>query len=345
MASTPRHHVVPQFLLRRFADASGKLHMVSRDDIEGRRLPVTVNNACNEAGFYRVESEDVDLDHRQEHDPEVIEKHLSVFEDRGERALAEIFNTDPPWDLHARFHLVNFAALQYVRGWSFRRYLNEIGTLTMRRVLMSDTDRLREMAVQLLRSDGRAITDSALASQIDEIVGPSGPHLVSSKPNAIQTGMEFAFGPLGEMLWVRALRVLHFEENSPLLTSDNPVVTWSPRPAERVEPLRLAAGIALPVSPTCALWFARRGHDGHSYSGVARAGQINFAVADSAEKWIFAHPDTNPLANLDIPVSRATWVDEKAEERRDDDGTYRELWGTVFDKFIYATVLPFPSGL
>ncbi|MDP9117162.1 MAG: DUF4238 domain-containing protein [Actinomycetota bacterium] len=45
-----RHHLVPQFLLRRFADANGKLIMVKPGDLEVA-VPVTVNNACNEAGF------------------------------------------------------------------------------------------------------------------------------------------------------------------------------------------------------------------------------------------------------------------------------------------------------
>lgn len=48
----PRHHLVPEMYLRRFADESKRLVMVSRDDLTAA-LPITVKNACNEAGSTR----------------------------------------------------------------------------------------------------------------------------------------------------------------------------------------------------------------------------------------------------------------------------------------------------
>ena len=300
MAATPRHHLVPQFLLREFADQAGRLRMIDRRDVSGAPRLVSVNNACNEAGFYRIDTDDVDPDHRDGHDPEVIEKHLSVFEARAKRALYTMVHSDPPWEPYDRFDVVNFVALQYVRGWRFRRMLDERGTAVMRHLLRSDPDRLRQMAVDLARSDGLPVNETTIAAGIEEMVGPRGPRLVSSKPNAIQIGLKSAFGPLGEMLWVRALKVVHFAPDTTLLTSDSPVATWSPGNTGRVLPLGTAAAVALPIAPTTALWFTRGGTDGHSNARAVRAAQINHVVADSAERWIFTHPERGALDKLAI---------------------------------------------
>jgi hypothetical protein len=330
MASTPRHHLVPQLLLRRFADADGNLCMVKRDDPNGLPLRISVNNACNEAGFYRIETEDVEPDHRDGHDPEVVEKMLSMFESRAEAAIEHILAGQLPWTDDDRFHLVNFVALHFVRGWRYRRHMNEIGTLTMRRMLASVSDRMTRMARQHLRSEGRAVTQAAIDEFVAVILGPSGPKLVSSQPNAIQTGFEFALEFLAERLFIRPMRLERFDNSTPLLTSDSPVVTWSPdHPDKRVVPLADAATITLPISPTAALTFSQGGHDAVATAGTVRARQINLAVADTAERWIYFRPGTNPLGALDIPPEKPHWVGERIASRIDDDGRYRELWGTV----------------
>ncbi len=95
MASTPRHHLVPQFLLRRFADDDAKLVMVKRDDLSVS-LPTTVNNACNEAGFYRIDTEDVAPSHQDGHDPEAAEKTLAAFEARADKSIRRIIEGATP---------------------------------------------------------------------------------------------------------------------------------------------------------------------------------------------------------------------------------------------------------
>jgi hypothetical protein len=45
--------------LRRFADGRGRLVMVNRADVDDRRI-VTVNNACNEVGFYSIATENLE---------------------------------------------------------------------------------------------------------------------------------------------------------------------------------------------------------------------------------------------------------------------------------------------
>lgn len=329
MATTPRHHLVPQFLLRWFADGDGKLIMVKRDDLDAS-FPSTVNNACNEAGYYRIETEDLEPGYRDGHDPEALEKLLSVFESRAEQAIRHLLDDTPPWTDEDRYHLAHFTALQYVRGWHFRKQLDELGTLAMRREMLADRPSLERSAKRFLRERGEPATQKAVAEFIQRAYGSGGPRLVLGKSHAIQTTFRFAMETLVPMLFTRPLRLVHFAEDAPLLTSDSPVVTWAPgTPASRVVALSDAATITLPLTPSLALSFAVRGHDAIGTAGATRARQINTAAADLADRWIYYHPDTAPLAGLVIPSERPHWQDERLAARVDEGGNYRELWWSV----------------
>ena len=53
-----RHHIVPQFLLQRFANEEGQLRALNRIDLNSAHM-TSVRNACREAGYYRIETEDL----------------------------------------------------------------------------------------------------------------------------------------------------------------------------------------------------------------------------------------------------------------------------------------------
>jgi hypothetical protein len=123
--------------LRLYADASKKLTMVARDDLT-RAHTVTVNNACNEAGYYRIPAEDIEPYARAGHDPDALEKVLATVEGTTVPVIDKLIatNTAPslddlstregleaPWD---RYQLALFVALQMTRTWAFRRDLKEL---------------------------------------------------------------------------------------------------------------------------------------------------------------------------------------------------------------------------
>lgn len=329
MAKSPRHHLVPQFLLRRFADAEKKLVMVKREDL-GYSVTSTVGNACNEAGFYRIETDDIDPDHREGHDPEALEKALSVFEKRADRAIKSLLGGAPPWSIEKHYDLGMFTAFQYVRGWHLRKQFDEMGTLAMRREMLANRPRAEALAKRYLRERGEKVTSESVDEFINNAYGPDGPRLVMGQPHAIQVSFRFALETVAPRILTRPIRLLHFSEDAPLLTSDSPVATWSPnRPHDRVVALADATTITMPIAPNLALSFARGGQDAISRAGATRARQINMAVADIADRWIYHHPDTAPLEGLVIPPEKPRWHDEKLAARIDDDGTYRELWQTV----------------
>ena len=64
----PHHHLVPQFLLRNFANKRDELRARARDDLTSGHL-TSVNRACNEIGFYRIEADDLEPWARDGHDP------------------------------------------------------------------------------------------------------------------------------------------------------------------------------------------------------------------------------------------------------------------------------------
>lgn len=227
MATSPRHHLVPQFLLRRFADDDDKLVMVKREDLNAS-FRTTVKNACNEAGFYRIETDDIDSDHREGFDPEALEKHLSVFESRAEPAIQHLLASTPPWTDDDHYDLANITALQYVRGWHFRKQLDQLGTLAMRRDMLANRPRLEQMAKRFLRERGERPTRKAIDEFIEDAFGPQGPRLVMGKPHAIQASFSFALEVLAPRLMVLPMRLLHVADESALLISDSPVVTWAP---------------------------------------------------------------------------------------------------------------------
>lgn len=77
-----RHHLVPQFYLRNFADESDQVLLINRDDFTQVHRSA-VKNAAVEVGFYRIETEELRREEdRATHDPEVIETHLSGLESR-----------------------------------------------------------------------------------------------------------------------------------------------------------------------------------------------------------------------------------------------------------------------
>src|SRR5688500_7539718 len=56
MNEARRHHYVPQFYLRRFADQKDQVRMIRRST--GKVVTTSVSNAAVQVGFYDVETED-----------------------------------------------------------------------------------------------------------------------------------------------------------------------------------------------------------------------------------------------------------------------------------------------
>lgn len=122
-----RHHTVPQFYLRNFADEADKVILSDRSD-PAKSHPSVVRKALAESGFYRIETEDLEREvDRAGHDPEGIESQLAILESEWASAVRAVHAhpgsalTQEHW-----YRLIQFVAVQSVRG---RRWRNDVTAL------------------------------------------------------------------------------------------------------------------------------------------------------------------------------------------------------------------------
>jgi hypothetical protein len=325
-----RHHLVPQFYLRNFADASQQLALVDRDRPD-RVIRSTVRKACAEVGFYRIETEVLAREEdRVDHDPEAVERHLSKFEDAAAPAVYKLLHTG--WDgftMEDWYHLINHIALQTVRGLRWREDFNAMATQQMRKQLGETVtdDKIRAW----LRTNGRPTTSDEIDVFRAQMLGPTGPGLVAPDAVLIQESIRFALGALGERLADNMDWSLIVSDTVPVLTSDEPVCWWSP--GDGPVGYATARVVWLPLGPRVILQLRGREFD-HETLGLpsvaSAAGRdelvrfINGQIAGQAHRWIIHHPDDHPLDGLRM-APRTAWGDQFVSAT-EDKSIRRELW-------------------
>ncbi len=327
---SPRHHLVPQFYLRNFADSNQQLALVDRDRPD-RVVRSAVRKACAEVGFYRIETEVLARDEdRAGHDPESIEHHLSQFEQAAAPAVYKLLRTGwADFTTEDWYHLINHIALQTIRGHRWREDFNAMATHHMRLQLGETVtdDSVRTW----LHANGRPASADDVGIFKAEMLGPSGPKLVAPDAVMIQEGIKLALGELGERLAHQMTWSLILSDTEPVLTSDEPVCWWSPGDA----PVGyLTASIVwLPLSPRVILQLRDREAE-HEELGLppcsTPAGRdelvrlVNSQIANQAHRWVVHHPDDRPLDGLQIAL-RTTWGDQFISAKKDG-STSHELW-------------------
>jgi hypothetical protein len=304
--------------LRRFADERQQLVMRPRDDA-ARGQRITVRKACAEVGYYAIATEDVEPPHDEGHDPELVERIFAAVEGETDALLRGILSGGfPPQEPEARFRISMFIALQITRGWAFRRDLEELGNLSARHYV--ETQATPERVTSFLKERGLPHGDRHVQEFLQRALGPNGPRLVLPQARAVQEMLRFAIEFLMPDIFSRRWRLLEFDEPR-LLTSDEPVALWSPEGAPAG--VRNAPAIWLPLDRTHALGLVRAGAEKIVSGSPTRARIINVAVAEQAERWIFHHPDDDPLAEVALGPRRQL-VDEVVDVVQEGDQV-REL--------------------
>ena len=311
----PRHHTVPQFYLRGFADEADQVMLVDRDDLD-RSHRLAVRKALSEVGFYRLDPVVFEVeDESQRPHPEYVEQYLSKFERAAvpgicklrETGLADVTQED--W-----YHLVNLIALQTVRGNRFREDLEATGTHALR--FHVDEIVTDDLIGRWLNDMEEQTTAADISAFRERLLGPHGPRLVPSREFAIRESLQLALGRLGERLADGMTWSLIEAADSSVLTSDEPVAWWSPGggpigfgsaqvvwfPVSRRRILQLrdrslspaSLGLPDPASP--------EGRD-----DLVRF--VNREVATQAHRWVVHHPDDQPLDGL-VLGPRTAWANE-----------------------------------
>jgi hypothetical protein len=169
-----------------------------------------------------------------------------------------------------------------------------------------------EPILQWLKSRGEAHGAAAVQAFEERLTGEPFPKLRMSQPFAVQQFLRMALNDFHPHLFQRSWRLFRFDHEY-LVTSDNPVGTWSPRaPDEPPAVDRLnATMIVMPLDRRTAVALMDNGADRvvDLSSTSTRAQQINMAVIGEASQRIFHHPDDRPLDGIAIPP-RTAFVDE-----------------------------------
>jgi hypothetical protein len=302
--------------------------MVSRDDLSGTRL-VTVNNACNQSGFYEIPTDDLEAPARVGHDPEMVEGILAQIEGESKQYFDEILGGAFPPAPEARFRLSMYIAMQITRGWGFRRDLERMVQLSAPHYveLQATPERVRDA----LRRSGQPHSRADVENMIARLTGPGGPRPVLRKAHYVQNMLRLALESIMPLVFCRHWRLLDFGQPL-LLTGDEPVAVL--RPEGETTGIADSRAIWLPLDRQHALALTRTGTEQIVPSGPVRASQVNLIVAAQAERWIFHHPDDRPLAGMEIGP-RTRIVDEVVGRRIEGD-TVRELHHFVKTPFLKA---------
>lgn len=292
-------------LLRRFADDQDRLIVRQRDG--EAEIPMTVNRACREVGFY-----DIELDPSVQHlaPANQVEISLSDFEGRARPLLDRLVTGDLQLTDQNRFDLLLFVAFQAARGWRFREEVTDLVTLEARRHLEA-TMTVEDVQVWL-RDQGQPSGVAAARRRRRHILESS--WRVAPPPSALVQGMiGFALNILHPDLYFgRRIQVVRFDKPS-LYLGDEPVVLWT----EGDGPVGFgnADVIYMPIDRRHALALPRLGLEGLRTVDEGMATRVNGLVATSAHRWIFRHPDDPPVPNGIIDV-RPAWAETTVDVRR-----------------------------
>lgn len=323
-----RHHLVPQFYLRHFADRDQQVALVDRDRSD-RVIRSAVRKACSEVGFYRIETEMLACEEdRADHDPELVEYILSQFERAAAPAVYKLLRTGlADFTKDDWFHLINHIAIQTVRGHRWREDFNAIATQKMR-IHLGGT--VTDKTIRAwLRETGRPTTADEITAFRVEMLGPTGPRLRAPNAVMIQESFKHALRlaeRLADMHWS-----LIVSDAAPVLTSDEPVCWWAPGD----EPVGYGTAPVgwFPLSPRMILQLRDRKLSpdllGLPSTDTAPGRDelvrlINGWIAGQAHRWIIHHPDDHPLEGLQL-ASRGEWGDQLIGVV-EDGSTRRELW-------------------
>ncbi|WP_157951488.1 DUF4238 domain-containing protein [Rhodococcus opacus] len=336
-----KHHLVPQFYLRNFANRRNQVVLVDRDD-PSRAFRRSVRNACAEVGFYRIEVDDLDREEdRATHDPELVENLLNGFETSAAPAIYKLVNGYRDFcSQHDWYHLINYIALQTVRGVRWREDVNASASHELRMHLAESlsNDEIRGWLVE----EGRPARNKDIAGFRRDLLSERGPRVEAPQAVLIQEGLRMALSDIAERLADR----MHWEfiepKRVPMLTADEPVCWWAPGDGPvgfgnaKVVWLPLSRGLILQLrdadetNETLGLP-TQQSDDGPD----ELASIVNREVAAQAERWILHHPDDEPLHQVDIPP-RTVWRTEVIDVRQEGN--------VVRERYVHRRLPPRRSG-
>jgi hypothetical protein len=299
-----RHHWVPRFLLKRFADDRNTLQVVTHDS-PSRTFRASVDNLAVENGFYYLH-----MDTGESRDD--LERHLSEMEGQAASAIRILESDHGEFGPSERRSLLFFVAWQLARGPRVR----------------AATRRAAFQRAGVDADDFRAAVERWVESWLHHLDEKPSRNLIRHLANDLveQTmqGVELdnnsylyaAFQVLDDVLAhpqagrtrrvpLLDLEVGHYSSPaSRVLCSDEPVVPLVHRGRRRrTGPLGTSL-LIMPVSPRTVLLFGPDLKDRLRYSvpvghQAVITPRINSLIADTSDRYIFHNPQDVPVYAMD----------------------------------------------
>lgn len=285
-----RHHFVPKFYLRHFADHKKRIRMYER----GRKknpIVTSVNNAAIESGFYTVTEESGEESQR-------VERLLSLIEGQAKAAIEPMLKGKFPPDPRDRYFLALFMALQTLRTPEHRREYEMTVDYTQKVMLEGWTpDYVRER----LKEKELEPTDEAVAEVMDVVENPDKYEFVPHQNEHIKIMLSVAT-KVAPVIAARAW-LLGRCKTATFITSDHPVVCYS-RPTEMSRYVGIGIGNAeevyYPLDRHYVLALAPPGTLQERPIALVKDNVlfVNSLIAGDSYKWVFQHPDDEPVHYL-----------------------------------------------
>jgi len=315
-----RHHIVPKFYLRRFADQRGLLNRVLLPgDV---RHAVSINDATVAKDFYLVEEEDGSRSDR-------VEKLLSSIETEAADAFRVVVDRET-WPIpdDARIAIASWAAFQILRTTVQRQSGAELADMLFK--LQMGAGGKPQLRSMLRKNLNREPTEA----EVEELwtkVSNFDSYVVAPHPNSHIKTMLDLMPKAAHMFYERGWSLIRWKRKS-LVTSDHPVVLVADpdHPKWSGVGLRTAGAILVPLDRRTALWMkAPKAADEQLPGTTLMANGFNWLIVGQAHKALFHHPDDDPLAGMSLPHPRGRLM-----------GGYEQVKGFVFPDGMP----PIPAG-
>ncbi|RUO93096.1 DUF4238 domain-containing protein [Corallococcus sp. AB018] len=288
MSEPRRHHVVPQMHLKRFADHKHRIVMVSRD--QKKRFKLATKEACVQTDYYAVETE---TGRTQE-----MEGILSLIESEAAEAIKLMLSGKFPPSPKDREAVAMFIGFQCVRGDEARQGYEQLVDMMTKKSVVE----------YLRKQEGREPTEEEIKAQRLLLSNLDATTIKLLQNVNIMIMLEL--GPRFAEYMVQRSWILVDHGEPCLLTSDTPVARWSKPTGPGdfvVHGYGTADQIRMPLSPRHSLVLDRNEgleervlHMGCKL-GPELGATLNKLVAYNARRWIFHHPDTDPLRGITLP--------------------------------------------
>jgi hypothetical protein len=290
-----RHHVVPRFYLRRWADERDRVYVV--DLAAGHERLSSTESVCVRKDFYTFEAEDGTRS-------DGFEQVLSGIEGMASSVFRSIDAGAWPLDAEQRGVMANFIALQMARLPDLRRVLDEAVSKMnerMRQVTLADDDEFEHMILDVVGPDAtdadRAQYRAALAEPFDARLTGAG--FADMMVEAIDEVLQ----PIYDMRWT-----LVEAAEGEFITSDHPIFLW--RRPEWPEHLPYGLFTAerahIPISRQHVLMLTHEtGDDERATMRKEAVRLVNANAAFAVERCFVLHPSMSSDATSLFGLTRA----------------------------------------